>query len=85
MAVGRDVERLVVVKETQNIGRRRTVHHTGGYDLVHRLVVLKTRWVVDEACTAAIDVSGKERDPERLVVRNTLERANQVGSLEILY
>ena len=84
MAVGGDVEGLVVVQHFENVGGGRGVDDGGGDELVHCLVVRRLAGVVDEARAAAVGAAGEEGHADGFLVGDALEGADQVGALEIL-
>lgn len=84
MAVGGDVELLIVVKHADDVGGRRRVDDGGGDELVHGFVVGGFGGVVDEAGAADVDAAGEEGHAEGFVVRDALEGAEDVGSFEVL-
>ena len=84
MSVLRDIQGAIIVEEAQCITPRRAVDDGCRNDLVHSFVVLGARRVVDEACAAAVDCAGEEGHAEGFVVRDALERADEVGALEVL-
>lgn len=85
VAVLRNVQRLLAaVEEFQHIAGRGRVDDRGGNDLVHGLVVGRFGRVVDETGAAAVDGAGEESHAQGFLVGNGLERADQIGALEIL-
>ena len=60
MPVLRDVERLVVVQELDDVVGRRGVDDGGADELVHGLVVAGFAGVVHEARAADVDAAGEE-------------------------
>lgn len=60
VAVGRDVEGLVVVQQLEDIRGGRGVDDGGGDELVHGFVVRGLGGVVHEAGAAAVDGTGEE-------------------------
>ena len=84
MAVGRHVERLVVVQELEDVGGGRGVDDGGGDELVHGFVVGGVGGVVDEAGAAAVDGAGEEGHADGFLVGDSLEGADEVGAFEVL-
>lgn len=74
----------MTVKELDNVGWGRGVDDRGGNELVHGLVVRWLSWVVNKAGAADVDSTRKESHTKRLLMRNALESANEVSTLEIL-
>ena len=60
MAVGRYVERFVVVQEFENVGGRGCVDDGSGDELVHGFVVGRLGWVMHEACATAVHGAREE-------------------------
>ena len=59
-AVGRDVERFVVVEELEDVAGRWGVDDGGGDELVHCFVVGGVGRVVHKACTAGVHGAAEE-------------------------
>lgn len=79
-----NVEGAVVVQEAEDVAVGGPVDDRGRDDLVHGLVVLGFGRVVHQAGAAAVDGAGEEGHAEGFVVRDALERADEVGALEVL-
>lgn len=84
VAVGGDVEGLVVVEEFEDVGWGRDVDDGGRDDLVHGLVVGGFGWVVDESRATAIDGAGEEGHADGFLVGDALEGADEVCAFEVL-
>lgn len=76
MAVGWYVKRLVVVEEAHDSAADGRVDDGRGDDLVHRLVVLWMRRIVDETGSATGHGAREETHSQRFVVCYALQRAN---------
>lgn len=85
LAVGGDVERLViVVEEFEDVGGWRGVDDRRRDDLVHCLVVGGAGGVVDEAGAAAVDGTGEEGHADAALLGDSLERADEICPFEVL-
>ena len=76
MAVGGDVEGLVVVQQFDEVGGRGAVDDGGGDELVHCFVVRGFGRVVHEACAAAVDGAGEEGHADGFLVGDALQCAD---------
>lgn len=76
MAIGRHVERFVVVEEFEDVRGGRGVDDRGGDKLVHGFVVRGFGGVVYEAGAAAGNRAGEEGHAEGFLVGDTLESAD---------
>ena len=76
MAVGRHVQRLVVVQQLEQVGGCGAVDDGRRDQLVHGFVVRRLAGVVHEAGAAAGDGAGEERYADGFLVRDALERAD---------
>lgn len=69
MAVLRDVERFLArVQEFDNVRRWRSVDDGGGDELIHRLVVRRFRWIMDETCPTHRDGATQESHTDGFLV-----------------
>jgi len=84
MAILRNIQGPIVVQEPENIVARWGVDDRRCYDLVHCLVVLGFRRIMDEAGTADVDPTGEECHAEGLVMGNPLKSSDEVGPLQVL-
>ena len=84
VAVGGDVELLVVVEELEHVARRGAVDDGGRNELVHGLVVRGAGRVVDETGAAAVDGAGEKGHADGALVGYPLECADEVSTLEVL-
>jgi len=80
LAVGRDVERSIAVKQFEDIIGWWCGDDRGGDKLVHCFVVLGVGRVVDDAGAAGVDCTREEGESDVAVVGDALEGANKVGS-----
>lgn len=85
MTILRNIECTVVVQESESVAARRSVHHRGGDDLVHCLVVLRPGRIMYQTSATAIHRSREERHAHRLVMRDALQCSDEVCSLEVLF
>lgn len=84
MPVLRDVERLVVVQQFDDVVGRRRVDDRAADELVHGFVVARFAGVVHEARAADVYAAGEEGHADGLVVRDALQGAEDVGAFEVL-
>jgi len=84
VAVLRDIEWFVVVEQFEDVGGSGRVDDGGRDELVHCFVVGGFGGVVHEACATDVDAAGQEGHAEGFVVGDALERAEDVGALEVL-
>ena len=84
MAVGRHVQRLVVVQQLEQVGGCGAVDDGRRDQLVHGFVVRRLAGVVHEAGAAAGDGAGEEGHADGFLMRDALERADEVGAFEVL-
>lgn len=84
-AVGGDIERFVVVEKFEDVRGRWSIDHGRGDELVHCLMVGRVGRVVNETSAAGVDGSRQEGEADGALFRDALERADQIGTLEVLH
>ena len=85
MAICGDVKRLgVAMQKLEDVRWRRSIDNGRCDQLVHGLVVGRLGGVMDKPGTADIDGTGEESHTERLLMGDTLQGANKIGSFKIL-
>ena len=85
MTVGGDIKGFVVaVEELDDVGWRWSVDDGRCYELVHGLVVGRLTGVVDKPSTTDVDSSRKESHPDRFLMSNALQSADEICAFKVL-
>jgi len=84
LAIGRDIERSIAVKQFKDVIGWWCGDDRGGDELVHCFVVLGMGGVVNDAGAAGVNCTREEGESYVTVVGDALEGADEVGPFEVL-